>query len=180
MNSAAHASKPAGRARVRARENAVLFTIDSQVFAIAASAVQEIRSADSLAGSAIDFDQAAVAKVKHIVEHRDRTCFVVSGGAHFGMRRTRPTLILFLRDFPTAVLVDQIQGMAEIPSPAPLPRAFRGEECAWYRGLTYHNDLVIPVVNPSGFLNRDELESLEAAAQNIHQSQFALRETRAL
>jgi chemotaxis signal transduction protein len=179
MNAATHSPKQPqrGRGRGRSRENAVLFTIDMQLFAVAAASVQEIRSADSLAGSAIDFEQRAVPKVKHIVEHRDRTCFVVNGSAHFGLRRTRPSLILFLCDSRAAVLVDQIQGMAEIPSPAPLPKAFMGEERAWYRGLTYHDDRVIPVVNPSGFLNREELETLEAAAKNISAAQLAAQES---
>ena len=77
---------------------------------------------------------------------------VVSGCAHFGLRVTRPTLVLILRQIRAAVLVDSIERMAEIPSVYALPQAFHGEERQWYRGLAYLEDRVIPVIKPDGFL----------------------------
>ncbi|MFZ0636028.1 MAG: chemotaxis protein CheW [Candidatus Acidiferrales bacterium] len=163
--------------RVRRKESVILFTIADQLFAIAASAVHEIRSADSLGGSASDLEQTSVAKVKHILQRGNRTYFVVDGGAHFGLRQTRPTLVLILRDSPAAVLVDKIERMVEISGPHALPLAFDGEERRWYRGLAYLDDHVLPVVNPAGFLERDEVLALERAAEAALAAQPAMQGT---
>jgi hypothetical protein len=48
-----------------------------------------------------------------------------------------------------------------------LPKAFRGEERNWYRGLAYIEDNVIPMVNPAGFLTAAEFEKLDAAAKAV-------------
>jgi chemotaxis signal transduction protein len=145
----------------RHAEQVILFSIANQTFAIAAESVQEIRSTDSLAGAASELDYQGVAKVRHIVERARRTYFVVNGCAHFHLPVSRPLLALILRDFRVAVLVDAIERMAEIPAVYPLPRAFAGEERAWYRGLTYIEDHVIPVIHPGGFPTRAELEHLD-------------------
>ena len=44
-----------------------------------------------------------------------------------------------------------------------LPGAFCNEERVWYRGLTVLEQNVIPVVDPAGFLTKDELFLLDAA-----------------
>jgi chemotaxis signal transduction protein len=154
--------------RGRARESAILFTISGLPFAIASSAVHEIRSADSLSGSAMEIGQSVVPKVKHLVHRGNRSYFVVNGCAHFGLKSARPTLVLILRDSPVAILVDKIERMADIATPYALPLAFEGEERRWYRGLTFTDDLIMPVVNPAGFLTRHELRALEDA---LHASQ---------
>ena len=157
----ADASKPR---RARVSEAVILFCIANQTFAIAADAVQEIRSTDSLGGTAIEIEQAEVPKVRHLVERARRTYYVVSGCAHFGLRVTRPTLVLILRQIRAAVLVDSIERMADVATIHPLPRGFQGEERKWYRGLTYLEDRVIPVINPGGFLTVEEFARLDQAA----------------
>jgi chemotaxis signal transduction protein len=150
--------------RARHSEAVILFCIANQTLAIAADAVQEIRSTDSLGGAAIEIEQADLPKVRHLVERARRTYYVVSGCAHFGLRVTRPTLVLILRQIRAAVLVDSIERMANIGNIRPLPRGFEGEERKWYRGLTYLDDRVIPVIHPGGFLTVEEFARLDRAA----------------
>lgn len=161
----------------RHAEQVILFSIAHQTFAIAAESVQEIRSTDSLAGAATEIEYQGVEKVRHIVERARRIYYVVNGCAHFRLPVSRPTLALILRDFRVAVLVDAIERMAEIPAVYSLPRAFAGEERAWYRGLAYLEDHVIPVIHPGGFLTRDELERLDRAVRRseAHQMQGAVQ-----
>jgi hypothetical protein len=146
----------------RAAETAILFTVSRQLFAIAAEAVQEIRSTDAIAGAAAEFELAAVAKVRHTIEHNRRRYYVVNACAHFHLRVTRPTLVLILRQLRTAVLVDRIERMTELDAVYDLPLAFSGDERHWYRGLAYLNDHVIPVINPRGFLTPDQFRLLDA------------------
>ncbi|MDE3109684.1 MAG: chemotaxis protein CheW [Acidobacteriota bacterium] len=151
--------------RARQPETVVLFYVANQMFAIAADAVQEIRSTDSLAGSAIEIDQIEIGKVRHTVERGHRTYFVLNAGMHFGLPVTRPTLVLILRKLRVAVLIDRIERMAEIYGVHPLPLAFAGDERRWYRGLAQIDDLVIPVIRPDGFLSEEEFRTLDLAAQ---------------
>jgi chemotaxis signal transduction protein len=160
--SARTASKAASR-RARQPETVVLFAVASQMFAIAADAVQEIRSTDSLGGSAIEIEQIEIGKVRHTLERSGHTYFVVNAGMHFGLPVTRPALVLILRRSRVAVLIDRIERMAEISAVYPLPLAFSGEERRWYRGLAQLDDLVIPVIQPGGFLTDDELRALDLA-----------------
>jgi chemotaxis signal transduction protein len=147
----------------RSAEPVILFSVAHQTFAIAAESVQEIRSTDSFAGAAVDFEQSEVAKVRHTVERAHRTYYVVNAGVHFSLPVTRPTLVLILRQLRAAVLVDRIERMTEITTLYPLPRGFSGEERRWYRGLAYLDDLVFPVIQPTGFLTADEFERLDRA-----------------
>jgi chemotaxis signal transduction protein len=148
-------------------EPMILFRVAHQTFAIAADAVQEIRSTDGLAAAATEFEQTEVPKVHHTIERAHRTYYVVNAGAHFGLPVTRPTLVLILRQLRAAVLVDQIERMTDIFTVHPLPRAFAGQERRWYRGLTYLDDHVIPVIQPNGFLTPDEFDRLDRAAMAI-------------
>jgi chemotaxis signal transduction protein len=59
--------------RSRSTEAVILFCIGAQTFAIAADAVQEIRSTDSLATAAVEMEFAEVPKVRHLVERSHRT-----------------------------------------------------------------------------------------------------------
>lgn len=151
--------------RARCSETVVLFVVASQMFAIAADAVQEIRSTDSLAGSANEIDQIEVGKVRHTIERGHRTYFVVNAGTHFGLPVTRPTLVLILRNLRVAVLIDRIDRMAEISAVYSLPLAFSGDERRWYRGLAHVDELVIPVINPGGFLTQEELRALDTVVE---------------
>jgi chemotaxis signal transduction protein len=154
-----------GRSRRRPRsETVVLFTVAHQEFAIAADSVQEIRSTDALAGAANEIEQPALSKVGHTMEHGRRAYYVVNAGVHFGLPVSRPALVLILRQSRVAVLIDRIERMTEISAVYSLPMAFSGEERRWYRGLAYLDDVVIPVVQPDGFLTAEELETLDRAA----------------
>ena len=102
-------------------------------------------------------------KVRHTLERSHQTYYVVNAGAHFGLPVTRPTLVLILRQLRVAVLVDRIERMAEVTAVHSLPRAFEGDERRWYRGLTYVDDHVIPVIQPSGFLTAEEFQRLDLA-----------------
>ena len=88
---------------------------------------------------------------------------MVNAAAHFGLARTRPTIILILRDSPVALLADRIENMTEISGVLPLPPAFAGDERRWYRGLAYLDDSLIPVVEPTGFLAPQEFQQLDRA-----------------
>lgn len=146
-------------------EQVILFCVAKQTFAIAADAVQEIRSTDSLAGAAIEMEQNSVPKVRHMFERAHRTYFVVNACAHFHLAVSRPALVLILRQLRAAVLVDRIERMVELSAIYPLPQAFDGEERQWYRGLAYLDDHVIPVIQPSGFLSPAEFRWLDSAAK---------------
>jgi chemotaxis signal transduction protein len=157
------AAQDAVKARKARRPEAViLFTVANQLFAIAAEAVQEIRSTDSL-GAALEIEQQEIAKVRHTIERSHRTYYVVNACAHFGLRVERPTLVLMLRQIRAAILVDKIERMAEISGLHALPRAFTGAERQWYRGLAYVDDQVIPVIDPLGFLTAEEFQRLDGA-----------------
>jgi chemotaxis signal transduction protein len=145
----------------------VLFSVARQTFAIAAEAVKEIRSTDSIAGIAVGFDNSDILKVRHLISRGHRTYYVVSGCEHFHLPSMRPGLALILRQFRSAVLVDAVERMAEVPAVYPLPRAFTGEERTWYRGLAYVEDHIIPVVNPGGFLTHQQIEQLDRLAPPI-------------
>jgi chemotaxis signal transduction protein len=155
----------------RASEQAILFTVSRQLFAIAADAVQEIRSTDSIAGAASEFECPEVPKVRHTFERARRQYYVVNACAHFGLRVTRPTLVLILRQLRVAVLVDRIERMTELPSVYDLPIGFSGEERRWYRGLTHIEDRVIPVVAPRGFLTPEEFRQIEGVPVPLASSQ---------
>jgi|HubBroStandDraft_6_1064221.scaffolds.fasta_scaffold00938_14 chemotaxis signal transduction protein len=152
--------RPTGRS-----EAVILFSVANQTFVIAADSVQEIRSTDSLAGTAVELERSELPKVRHMVERAHRIYYVVNAGMHFGLPVTRPTLVLILRQLRAAVLVDHIERMAEISAVHALPRAFSGEEREWYRGLAYLEDRVMPVIRPRGFLTAEEFRKLDEVAK---------------
>lgn len=147
--------------RLRRPEQVILFLVSRQTFAIAADAVKEIRSTDSLAGAAIEFENSEVHKVRHVIERGHRICYIVNSCEHFQLPASRPALALVLRQFRVAFLVDSVERIAEVPAVYALPLAFSGEERTWYRGLAYIEDRVIPVVQPAGFLSHEQFESLD-------------------
>lgn len=144
-------------------EQIILFRLSGQLFAISSGSVQEVRSVDSLAGAATEFDSPTVRKVRNVVQRGDRTLFVVNGAMHFGLPLTPGTLVFVLRNTRTALLVDGIEKMTSMTRLQAVPLAFCHEERQWYRGLTALDQMVVPVVNPSGFLSPQELAALEAA-----------------
>ena len=166
------AGHDAPRRKLRTAEPAILFAVARQLFAIAADAVQEIRSTDSIAGAASEIDVAEVPKVRHVLERGHRQYYVVSACAHFHLRVTRPSLVLILRNLRIAVLVDKIESMTEFSAVHDLPLGFAGDERRWYRGLAHFGDQVVPVINPKGFLTHHEFRLLEDAVSAAHTHQL--------
>lgn len=162
-----HASKAHGRRP----EQVIFFVVSSQRFAIAADAVKEIRSTDGLAGAAVECESPEVPKVHHFVERSHRPYYIVNGCEHFHLPVTRPSLALVMRQFRVALLVDSVDRIGEVQTVYPLPLAFSGEECIWYRGLAYVEDRVTPVIQPAGFLSREQLDHLDRLVPRSDRSQ---------
>lgn len=154
---------PFSKAKSPRAEQIILFRTGGQLFAISSASVQEVRSVDSLAGTATDYESSPLPKVRHALKRGDRIFFVVNGAVHFGLPLTPGTLVLVLRNTRTALLVDAIEKMTAMTRLQALPLAFCHEERLWYRGLTALDQTVVPVVNHDGFLTPDEVSALDAA-----------------
>ena len=142
-------------------EQIILFRVSGQLFAVSSGSVQEVRSVDSLAGSAAEITGAGLKKVRHIVRRGDKSLFVVNAALHFGLPVTAGLLVFVLRRTRTALLVDGIEKMTTMTRLQALPQAYCNEERIWYRGVTALEQNVIPVVNPEGFLTSEEIALLE-------------------
>jgi chemotaxis signal transduction protein len=151
-----HSKKPGART-----EQIILFRVSGQLFAVSSGSVQEVRSVDTLAGSATEIVAPSLKKVRHIVRRGDRSLFVVNGAMHFGLPLTPGLLVFVLRGTRTALLIDGIEKMTTMTRLQALPHAFCEEERNWYRGLTALEQNVVPVVKPEGFLTVDELAMLD-------------------
>lgn len=147
-------------------EQIILFRISGQLFALSSASVQEVRSVDTLAGSAKDISHPALRKVRQSVKRGDISLYVVNGALHFGLPASPPVLVFVLRGTKTALLVDAIEKMTTMTRLQALPLAFCHEEREWYRGLTAIDQAVVPVVRPEGFLTRDELALLDASTSS--------------
>jgi chemotaxis signal transduction protein len=142
-------------------EQIILFRVSGQLFAVSSGSVQEVRSVDSLAGSAAEITVPGLKKVRHIVRRGDKSLFVVNGALHFGLPLTSGLLVFVLRRTRTALLIDGIEKMTTMTLLQALPQAFCNEERTWYRGVTALDQNVVPVVNPEGFLTSEEIALLE-------------------
>ncbi|HEV2182236.1 MAG TPA: chemotaxis protein CheW [Candidatus Acidoferrales bacterium] len=149
--------------RQRARtEEIILFAVAGYTFAIAASAIEEIRSTDGFSSATAEITLKEIPKVRHRLRRERKWYYVVNASVHFDLPVSRPTLILVLRHSCVAALVDRIDRMETISRLMAIPRSFSGPERVWYRGLTLIDNNVVPVLNPDGFLTRDELAQLRA------------------
>lgn len=153
------------RPRPRAGETVILFSVGGAKFAIAASAVDEIRDLTALQKIGLGTAQPKFAKVRQMLERQGQRYFVVDACEHFHLAMARPSRILVLRHAATAVTVDAIDCMLELNAIQALPRAFSGEERNWYRGLALVKGRVIPVVRPEAFLSKAEVALIEATMQ---------------
>ena len=142
-------------------EQIILFRASNQVFAISSASVQEVRSADSLAGAAVEISETTLGKVRHAIRRGERNLYVVNAALHFGLRPSPAALIFLLRKSRVALLIDGIEKMTTMTRLQALPAAFCHEEREWYRGLTVLDQNVIPVVNAGGFLTAEELALLD-------------------
>ena len=108
-------------------EQIILFRVSGQLFAVSSGSVQEVRSVDSLAGSAMEIAAPELKKVRHIVRRGDKSLFVVNGALHFGLPLTPGLLVFVLRRTRTALLIDGIEKMTTMTRLQALPQAF----CNW-------------------------------------------------
>ena len=157
-------SEPRQGRRASRSEPVILFTIAGQMFAINANAIQEIRTTDSISSAATEVSPAGIAKVRHRLRRGRKNFHVVNGCIHFGLRASRPTQVVVLRNHRIAILVDSIDRMETMSFLMVLPPGFCGPERSWYRGITLVAEDVVPVVNPAGFLTEQEAAQLDAAA----------------
>jgi chemotaxis signal transduction protein len=146
-------------------EQIILFRVSGQLFAVSSASVKEVRSVDTLAGSAQEIAQAGIRKVRHIVQRGEHTLYAVNAAMHFGLPPFAPALVFILRHTRTALLVDGIEKMTTMSRLQALPQAFCGSERDWYRGVTAIDQTVVPVVKPEGFLTPDELFLLDTSLQ---------------
>jgi chemotaxis signal transduction protein len=144
-------------------EQIILFRVSGQLFAVSSASVQEVRSADSMSGAAVEISAPGIRKVRHVVRRGDRSLFIVNGAMHFGLHAAEGALLFVLRKTRTALLIDGIEKMTAMTRLQALPLSFCHEERQWYRGLTALDQAVVPVVNPEGFLSLQELTLLDAA-----------------
>lgn len=156
---------PVNKTRASRAEQIILFRVGGQLFAISSASVQEVRSVDGLNGTTRDILNSTVTKVRHTIRRGDTTHYVVSGSAHFGLPPAPASLIFFLRQTPTALLVDGIEKMTTMTYLQSLPQSFCHDERDWYRGLTPLDQTVVPVVRPEGFLSVEELTLLDSVLQ---------------
>lgn len=157
-------SEPRQGRRSSRSEPVILFSIAGHTFAINASAIQEIRTTDSISASASEVSVAAVAKVRHRLRRGPQTLHVVNGCLHFGLPASRPAQVIVLRNQRIAVLVDSIDRMETMTLLMALPPGFCGPERSWYRGMTLIAENIVPVVSPAGFLTEQEMAQLDASA----------------
>ena len=157
MRFAAQPAAAAGRS-----EQMILFRVGQQVFALSASSVQEIRSADAFSGLAAEIADPSLRKVSFVARRGRPPLYIVHGGMHFGLSLPQGALVFLLRNRRSALRVDSIERMAAFSRLMALPSAFCGDERNWYRGFVALDDGIVPVVNPDGLLRQDELELLDA------------------
>jgi chemotaxis signal transduction protein len=88
----------------------------------------------------------------------------VDASMHFQIVQSEASRILVLRGGLVALTADSIDRMTDIKAIAPLPRAFRGEETRWFRGVAVIDTAVVPVVNSKAVLTNGEIELARAAS----------------
>jgi chemotaxis signal transduction protein len=144
-----------------ATEDVIVFDVGEMRFAIAARDVDEIRNMDGMTAQHLDLDPR-IAKVKATITRMkgsiEQLFYVVNSAAHFHLQDAAPTRLLVLRDHPVALLADSIDRMRQVNILHAVPQAFHGAERKWYRGLAVMDGKIIPMIEPSSFLGRDELE----------------------
>lgn len=154
-------------------EAVILFRVGDGTFAIAASAVDEIRNTQGIK-PAPDAERATGGTVRHTLVRNGKKYFVVDATAHLQMLPARATRLLVLRDEEIAVLVGDTERMTEIGAMHALPKAFRGAERNWYRGLAVLESgravQVVPVVNPESLLGNADMAVLSKLARGAESS----------
>ncbi len=137
-------------------EVVILFAAAGHTFAISAAAVDEVRTTEGLR------PPPARGKLHSLLEQASGTYYVVDAAKHFQVPAAPPRHVLVLRDSDVALAIDAVERMTVADKLYPLPRAFRGDERRWYRGLALVEGRVVPVVNPENILTRNELAAIAA------------------
>jgi chemotaxis signal transduction protein len=137
-------------------EAVILFAAAGHTFAAPAAQVDEIRDLHGIESIAASTLRTSVAKVVATLERSGKTYFVVDAAQNFRQPRSEAARLMVLRGQTIAVLVDSIDRMAEIGQMLALPKAFRGDERRWYRGLALVGEVVVPVVQMTSFLTPAE------------------------
>ena len=150
-----------------AHEGVILFSVSGQKFAIAAGAVNEIRSCEGMHEFNMGGISEQVEKLRYTLERSGTTYFVVDAARHFHLPASAPGRVLILRNSSTAVLVDSTDRMVDIFALHALPRAFTGDERLWYRGLAVIGSEVVPVLNPGAFLSKAEQEIVRRGLERL-------------
>lgn len=145
------------------QHTAVLFSVGGFQFVIEAELVDEIRSLEGLEPIVWTRSRVSLPKVTHALHRGRRNFFVVDAGIYFQLPQPHPARILLLRRMDVGILVEGVDRMVEFGAVYPLPQAFAGEERSWYLGLTFLQQRVVPVVNPSSFITEEELALLRDA-----------------
>jgi len=68
------------------------------------ASVQEVRSADSMSGAAMEISAPGLRKVRHAVRRGDRSLLLSNGAMHFGLHAAEGALLFVLRKTRTALL----------------------------------------------------------------------------
>ncbi len=148
-------------------EAVILFAVAGHTFAAPATEVDEIRDLQGIESLDIATQRTSVSKVVGTLVRSGNMYFVVDAGRQFRVTGCNATRIMVLRGQAIAVGVESIDRMAEIGKTLPLPRAFRGEERRWYRGLVLFGEQVVPVVQMSSFLTAAELVIAKATLKRF-------------
>lgn len=141
----------------RRGEAVILFSVGTNVLAVAASAVEEIREPYGLKAFRSNMGSS---KVNYTLERNGKKYFVVDSNFYLRLLPSKVSRVLVLRDIPVAITADSIDRMTEIPAVWAVPSIFQGEERRWYRGLAVINGNVVPVIEPKAILSADELVRL--------------------
>jgi hypothetical protein len=131
---------------VASAEAVILFSVGPHSMAIHAEAVAKIRKDRGLMPAEIGCST------------------IVSAAELFGLRPGSGARLLALRG-GVAVRVDRVERMVEAYDLRPLPRAFQGSECDWFRGLAVVEGAVAPLVNPEAFERQAQKQEDASFAQ---------------
>lgn len=115
---------------LRVNHAVILFWVGPCRLAIEAQALKEIRSDRALAAEECGCDA------------------ILSAHALLGLPAGPAERLLILRSRRVGVRVDRVERMVETGEARPLPRAFQGAECSWYRGMVLIGESICPLVNP--------------------------------
>ncbi len=143
--------------RTTGGEAVILYAAAGHTFAIAATAVEEIRAIEAFGPS------APRGKVHSLLKQASRTHQVVDAAKYFQLPARPPRHLMVLRDSDVALAIDAVERMTTVNKLYALPRAFSGDERRWYRGLALMEGNIIPVVDPENILTHAELGAAEAA-----------------